>query len=71
MIGSTVEAELEAYRGATGGVTTLSDTMFSTIPGSPAYVAKAQKFTMSIQALNLHVDLQNHNAIQGHFVFEH
>ena len=38
---------MEPYRGPTGEPTRLVDTIFSTIPGSPAYVSKA-----SLVALN-------------------
>ena len=40
-IGQSVEAQVEPYRGPSGQVTTLNESIFSTIPGSPAYVAKA------------------------------
>src|SRR5262249_50811384 len=33
-------AELEPYRGPNGAVTTLSDTIFSTVPGAPVFVSK-------------------------------
>ena len=41
-----------------------------TIPGSPAYVAKASTFRMKNRAVGVDVDLRNHNAIQGQFAFE-
>jgi hypothetical protein len=69
-IGAGVAADLEPYRGPTGEVTTLRETIFSTINGSPAYVGKAPVFKMTNEALGLAVDLQNHNAIQGQFLFE-
>jgi hypothetical protein len=34
-IGDVAHAELEPYKGAMGGNTTLSDTVFSTVPGAP------------------------------------
>ena len=43
-VGDTVEAELEPYRGPTGQPTTLMETIFSTVPGSPAYVGKASTY---------------------------
>lgn len=69
-IGETVEAEMEPYRGPNGDVTTLVDSIFSTIPGTPAYVSKASKFKMNSPELGLDVDLKDHNAIQGQFRFE-
>lgn len=66
-----VETDMDAYRGATGLTTTLHETAFSTIPGSPAYVSKATKFKRNSSGYGLKdVDLENHNAIQGHFRFE-
>jgi hypothetical protein len=51
-------------------VTTLRDSIFSTIPGSPAYVARATKFKMNNPALGQKIDLKDHNAIQGKFIFQ-
>jgi len=70
LVGTGIEAELEPYRGTTGAPTTLHDTIFSTIAGAPAYVGKAPKFKMSNSALGTNLDIQNHNAIQGSFLFE-
>ena len=69
-VGEVVHAEIEPYLGPTGKPTTLVESIFSTIPGSPAYVGKAPIFRMKNPALGLDVDLQNHNAIQGVFAFE-
>jgi hypothetical protein len=65
------EAELEPFQGATGTTTTLLDTVFSTIPGAPAYVGKATRFRRNSSQLGLKdIDLSGHNAIQGSFSFE-
>jgi hypothetical protein len=69
-IGTTVHAELEPYVGATGKGTTLRDTVFSTTAGAPAYVSKAPIFKMESAELGLSFELQNHNAVQGDFLFE-
>jgi hypothetical protein len=69
-IGTGIEAELEPYQGTTGAPTTLHDTIFSTIAGAPAYVGKAPTFKMANAALGTKLDIQNHNAIQGSFLFE-
>ena len=69
-IGTSVDAELEPYLGTTGAPTTLHDTIFSTIAGAPAYVGKAPRFKMTNTGLGIDVDIQNHNAIQGSFLFE-
>ncbi len=69
-IGDVIFAEMEPYTGATGGLTTLHDTAFSTIPGSPAYVSKASSYKASNAALGIDVDLEGHNAVTGAFRFE-
>lgn len=69
-VGDSVEAVMEPYKGPTGQVTTLNESIFTTIPGSPAYVAKAEVFRMKNDAIGANLDLKNHNAIQGSFLFE-
>jgi hypothetical protein len=66
-----VEADMASYMGATEKPTTLQETVFSTIPGSPAYVSKATKYRRNSQQYGLdNINLENNNAIQGHFRFE-
>ena len=66
-----VEADMTSYMGATEKPTTLQETVFSTIPGSPAYVSKATKYRRNSSKYGLQdVDMHNNNAIQGHFYFE-
>lgn len=69
-IGGLVHAEMEPYRGPSGEPTRLVDSIFSTIPGSAAYVAKASTFKMKQPLLGMDVDLKGFNAIQGQFKFE-
>jgi hypothetical protein len=69
-IGTVADCEMEPFCGPNGAVTTLHDSIFSTIPGSPAYVAKATRFKMNNPALGQKIDLKDHNAIQGRFVFQ-
>ncbi len=69
-IGKAVEAEVEPYIGATGQTTKLYDTAFTTIPGSPAYVSKALKYKAQNAVLGFNINMQNNNAIQGHFRFQ-
>ena len=69
-IGETVTADMTPFTGATGNPTTLAETVFSTIPGSPVYAAKASQYTRDGSAHGIpSVDLQGHNALQGHFKF--
>lgn len=71
VVGDVAEARLEPYRGPTGEVTTLSNTIFSTVPGSPAYAGKAENFRLNSKALGIDLDIQGHNAIQSDFLMEH
>ena len=66
-IGEAVFAELAPFRGPTGEPTRLVESIFSTIPGSPAYVGKASSYRMREPGLNARVELSGHNAIQGFF----
>jgi len=66
-IGRAIEAELEPFTGATGEPTALHDTVFTTIPGSPAYAGKAASYKVAVP--DYEVDLQGHNAISGSFRF--
>jgi hypothetical protein len=70
-IEGVLDAEMAPYKGPTGETTTLNESIFSTIPGSPAYVAKAKHFRMQEPELGIDLDLRGHNAIQGKFRFEH
>jgi hypothetical protein len=70
-LGADVEADLAPFQGATGQATALHDTVFSTIPGAPAFVGKASRFWRDNSRHGLSkVDLAGHNAIQGLFHFE-
>ena len=70
-VGSVVEAEMQPYKGPTGETTTLNESVFSTIPGSPAFVAKASRYRRNAAAYGLKdIALEDHNAIQGYFRME-
>jgi hypothetical protein len=69
LIGQAVRAELVPFTGATGELTTLHETVFSTIPGSPVYVGRAEQFSSQIPELGHDLSVQNHNALQGSFRF--
>ena len=69
-IGSRVQAEMAPFVGATGNPTTLAETVFSTIPGSPVYASKASRYVRDGNGQGIpNVDLEGHNALQGHFKF--
>jgi len=63
-------AELEPYKGADGSTTTLSNTIFSTVPGAPVFVGKALRYRSQQPALGHNIDLIGHNALQSTFVFD-
>jgi hypothetical protein len=69
-IGDVAEARLAPFRGATGQTTALHDTVFTTIPGSPAYPGKAELFRRVGSQHGLSdLDITGKNAIQGTFRF--
>ncbi|GAB4440357.1 MAG: DUF1326 domain-containing protein [Chloroflexi bacterium OHK40] len=70
-VDDVVDVAMAPYTGPDGSVTTLNNSIFSTIPGSPAYVAKAEHYTASVPELGWQIDLKGRNAIQGHFRLEH
>ena len=70
-IGDAGYAELVPYKGAMGGPTTLSDTVFSTVPGAPVFVGKAPVYRSKNAKLGIDLDIKGHNALQSTFVFHH
>lgn len=62
-----IEAALAPFKGATGKETAIHDTIFTTIPGSPAYVGKASHY--KAKAPGFDIDLRDHNAVSGSFRF--
>jgi hypothetical protein len=66
-VGDVIGASLEPFHGATGKPTAMTDTVFTTIPGSPAFVGKATTYTAKAPGFN--VNLKGHNAVSGHFRF--
>lgn len=66
-VGSAIDAGLRPFQGATGKDTALHDSIFTTIPGSPAYVGKASHYL--VNAPEFEVDLKDHNAVSGSFRF--
>lgn len=68
--GDAARAELAPFRGATGEPTTLTDTVFSTIPGSPAFPGVASSFRRNASQYGMEdVDIAGRNAVQGDFHF--
>lgn len=69
-LGNAGYAELEPYKNATGATTTLTDTVFSTVPGAPVFVGKSPHYRAKNDKLGINVDLKGHNALQSTFVFD-
>jgi len=68
-IGDAVQAKLRPFQGATGESTALHDSVFTTIPGSPAFVGKAESYKVDAKQHGFEIDLHDHNAVQGSFRF--
>lgn len=68
-MGNAVAADIEPFRGATDKPTVLTDTVFSSIPGSPAYVGKAPMFKAKAPEVGVNVDISGRNSVQGSFRF--
>ena len=66
-VGDGITAALAPFKGATGKESAIHDTIFTTIPGSPAFVGKASQYTAKVPGFD--IDLQNHNAVSGSFRF--
>ena len=71
VVDGILEAELEPFRAADGTITTLRDSLFSTVPGSPAYVAKASTNKVSLPEHGLSWEFSNRNAIQADYLMEY
>lgn len=69
-IGDKASAEMEPFMGPTGKHTTLSETVFSTVPGAPVFVGKALSYKSKNADLGIDTDLTGHNALQSVFQFE-
>jgi hypothetical protein len=71
VIGGVLESEMEPFRGADGSVTTLRDSIFSTVPGSPAWASKASLHRLTLPAYGWEWEFEGRNAIQADWKMEH
>ena len=69
-VGNAVYSEMAPYTDAQGRPTSLHESIFSTIPGSPAYVARASTHQVNIPEHGMVWEFSGRNAIQGNFHFE-
>ena len=67
----TVVAHMEPYRGADGSITTLQNSIFSTVPGSPAWVGKAERFAVDMPDQGWTYDFTGRNAIQSEWTIDY
>jgi hypothetical protein len=70
-VGDYIEAEMQPYRGPDGSITTLHNSIFSTVPGSPAYVAVADRQRVDIPEHGLSWTAEKRNAIQSDWHLVH
>lgn len=68
-LGQAVAADVEPLCGPDGKPTSLVDSVFSTIPGSPAYVGTASRYMADVPKVGIKLDISGHNSVQGHFSF--
>lgn len=66
-VGDAIGAELAPFKGATGKESAIHDTIFTTIPGSPAYVGKASYYRANVPGFK--IDIKGRNAVSGSFRF--
>lgn len=69
-MGERVSADVVGAMGPGDRPTVLKDSIFSTIPGSPAYIGRAPSYRASSAELGIQLDLSGRNSVQGSFVFE-
>jgi hypothetical protein len=63
---------MEPFRDPTGTkTTTLRDSLFSTVPGSPAYVAKASHAEVNLPQFDMVWTNEQGNAIQADYHITH
>jgi hypothetical protein len=70
-IDDVVQSEMHPYAGPDGSTTTLHDSLFSTVPGSPAYVAVADTHDVRLPQYGMQWSLEGRNAIQADYRIQH
>ena len=70
-VGELIETEMEPYRGPDGSITTLQNSVFSTVPGSPAWIAKAGVNRVNLEQYGMSWEYSGRNAIQSAWTMEH
>lgn len=70
-IPGVLDAEMTPYTNAQGRKTTLRESIFSTVPGSPAYVGKASRHTVTLPQYDMAWEYTDRNAIQSDWKLVH
>ena len=70
-VGESIETVMEPYRSFEGTITTLRDSIFSTVPGSPAYVGNTSVHRVELPRYGLVWDHSGRNAIQADYHMVH
>lgn len=64
-VGDKIHCKMHPYKGPDGTTTTLNNSIFSTVPGSPAYVGMADSQEVDIPEHGYQWSYENKNAIQS------
>ncbi len=70
VVGDFARCEMAPFRSADGTITTIRDSVFSTVPGSPAYLSKASVQRISLPQYDLEW-AEGQNAIQADYRMTH
>jgi hypothetical protein len=70
-VGDVIAAEMAPYTGPDGATTTLRDSIFSTVPGSPAWVGKASRYAVDLPDDGFQWTFEGRNAIQAEYRISH
>lgn len=69
-IGDVAGGEMEPFVADDGGLSTLSNTIFSGAPGSPAVLGSSPHYRARHPGVGIDVDLSGHNAVACDFRFQ-
>jgi hypothetical protein len=70
-VADAITSTMHPFHGPDGRTTTLRDSLFSTVPGSPAYVAVAEINEVKLPQHGMEWRFQNRNAIQADWTLVH
>jgi hypothetical protein len=70
-VGDFISSTMHPYQGPDGTTTTLRDSIFSTVAGSPAYVGVAETHTVELPQYDMQWEFENRNAIQADWKLVH